>query len=551
MSYLALRSPSLGSKPLLFLAFSLTAALPAAGQLRHTPGLTSARFLERTGPTTVKTFAADSVAMTTRLPDPLGPANSDFTGLPNEYYDVFYSTVDGVFDLDGDYITIECRFDAEAGGGNIDEVYLDFADGSHLCACAVTESTYLGTNFIPGSAANAADCDEATTSTMGHTANPGERLSITVDHFCCVAPPPQMIAWWPLDETTGTTAAELISGLDGVHQGTTAPEPVEGMVESGLYFDNSSPNSGTSWVAAPGGIDPDLGTQDFSIDAWVFLDAGQCQSSLVSKGASYFSQDEDPAEVGFEWGVIDGYAYLLLSNDTTSFHFSSAPNIAGTLQWHHLAVTVGRNATTPPALQDVIFYLDGVAYPDGLQTAPLTASLTTAEPLYLSRFGGQTEYLNPLEAGLDEVEIFDRALTPEEVRALYEARWAGKCKVQLYVPDVTFCREDPVGTMAKVKVTVVNDTLTEQCYELSCIPLPVGPGCSAAGPTVFDIPTLGYCIPARDQLTTTLEVGCPPGLGSACFRVIATSPNGESWSQKVRVTRRPCDATTFEFSQHP
>ena len=51
----------------------------------------------------------------------------------------------------------------------------------------------------------------------------------------CVTPPSEMVGWWPLDETSGTTAADIVGGNDGTHVG--GPVPVAGKVDGGLSFD--------------------------------------------------------------------------------------------------------------------------------------------------------------------------------------------------------------------------------------------------------------------------------------------------------------------------
>jgi hypothetical protein len=51
----------------------------------------------------------------------------------------------------------------------------------------------------------------------------------------CMQPPSGMIAWWPLDETTGTRAREIIGNNTGTHVG--GPVPATGAVDGALRFD--------------------------------------------------------------------------------------------------------------------------------------------------------------------------------------------------------------------------------------------------------------------------------------------------------------------------
>jgi len=52
----------------------------------------------------------------------------------------------------------------------------------------------------------------------------------------CVPPPAGMTAWWPLDETSGTTANDL-AGVPNNGTHVNGPTPVPGMVAGALRFD--------------------------------------------------------------------------------------------------------------------------------------------------------------------------------------------------------------------------------------------------------------------------------------------------------------------------
>jgi len=154
--------------------------------LRLTPNLVSIRFVEVTGSPVSHTFGANSAQLLNQLPGVLSSVNDDFNGLSTEYYDVFYSTASGTPDANGEYVSIECTFDNNSGGGglNISEAYLVFADTHESCACAVASAVYIGSNAVAGSAGFAADCVAATLSTMGNTVGTTARMRITLDYAC-------------------------------------------------------------------------------------------------------------------------------------------------------------------------------------------------------------------------------------------------------------------------------------------------------------------------------------------------------------------------------
>ena len=93
------------------------------------------------------------------------------------------------------------------------------------------------------------------------------------------------------------------------------------------------------------------------------------------------------------------------------------------LNWHHVAV-VARNGDV-----DATFYVDGVQQPVTLRQGAGTLNLyPSTEPL---RIGAQVDpvsgwfyYSNAL---IDELSLYNRALTAAEIQAIYNAGSAGKC----------------------------------------------------------------------------------------------------------------------------
>lgn len=148
------------------------------------PGLVSITFYESTSGVMQFTFAVDGPELNTLLPDPLGPQNRDIQGTSVEFYDVYYSDVDGVFDPKGSYLTIAGSFGATlpAGGGlNLAEISLNFDNNELEFGSYLASFVGLGDNYVPGSEVNAIDNDLDTHTTMGNTVNtPDQRLRLTL-----------------------------------------------------------------------------------------------------------------------------------------------------------------------------------------------------------------------------------------------------------------------------------------------------------------------------------------------------------------------------------
>ncbi|MBZ0270330.1 LamG domain-containing protein, partial [bacterium] len=228
----------------------------------------------------------------------------------------------------------------------------------------------------------------------------------------CAPPPSGAIAWWTFDETAGDQALDQLGGLPGTHVGDVAP--AAGIVRGSLDFDGSG-----DYVSVP---DDDMWTLagDFTIEFWAMLD--NPGGSLGHPGDIFIGSDE-----GFgtrnKWFFALGQGLLNfhINGPGVGSHFLvQTPFAPAQGQWYHLAVTRHGSLYT--------VYVDGVS--SGSQISGATIPNANA-PLTI----GQAEQIGFLDGRLDELSVYDRALQPEELSAIYLAGAAGKC-VEVHVfPD--------------------------------------------------------------------------------------------------------------------
>jgi hypothetical protein len=238
----------------------------------------------------------------------------------------------------------------------------------------------------------------------------------------CVQPPSGMVAWWPLDETSGTTAAD-IAGFPNNGTHVNGPTPVSGKVAGALRFDGVNDH-----VRVPNHAELNVGTGNFTLDAWVRTGSSGL-IVLVDKRSG-------PTPQGYSLFLVNGRLGFQMANGVGSSVCAAtptpgracvnyvapptSPNVADG-QWHHVAAVVDRaNATS-----GVRLYVDGVQVFAG---SPLTGNLDNTSDLYL---GMRTPAQNGggfLPGDLDEVELIKRALTQQEIQAIFNAGSAGKCK---------------------------------------------------------------------------------------------------------------------------
>ncbi|MDD5264073.1 MAG: LamG domain-containing protein, partial [Candidatus Bipolaricaulis sp.] len=237
----------------------------------------------------------------------------------------------------------------------------------------------------------------------------------------CVTAPPGMVAWWPLDEVLGTVVHDIVGGLDGTAMpGTIGALAGTGPVTSAAWGPPTFPVGvvGNSLfffldrrVEVQSSVALNPGTGDFAIDAWVIFAASSNGQGLtiVRKGTTsgqtyrFVIDDVSSPQLSFK---LEG------SNGVSSL---GAPILPG--MWHHVAVTLERAGGG----QTVTLYIDGAAA--NAASGADVGMIVNTEPLLI---GGDGVLAG--EIALDEVEIFDRALDPQEVQEIFSAGSAGKCR---------------------------------------------------------------------------------------------------------------------------
>lgn len=239
----------------------------------------------------------------------------------------------------------------------------------------------------------------------------------------CTPPPANMAAWWPLDETSGQIAVDIAGTVfnDGAHQ--QGPMPAAGMVAGALCFDGVNDH-----VEVPDEAELDVDLGNFTIDAWIKTTATAGIRTIVDK------RDSSPQIHGYAFFLFNGQLAFQMAVGTgssscsnspadgcTNF-FALGPNVANG-QWNHVAVTVERNN---PA--GGIFYVNGspvaATFNPMLRPQSLGNSANVRIGLRAQAGGGAALF----DGCLDEIEIFKRVLSPAEIRELYAAGSAGKCK---------------------------------------------------------------------------------------------------------------------------
>jgi len=227
--------------------------------------------------------------------------------------------------------------------------------------------------------------------------------------------PSGLVAYWPLDSASGPVADQSDSGTthDGAINGD--PQPITGITgSSALDFDG-----GGDEIAVP--MDDDLRPGSGGISYAFWFKAFQPFDDL-DDGDKWFGatgtdgDNNDTPFVRFDHTFRD-----------LSFDINGGQGGAGTVgagagdafedgDWHHVVGTYDGAD-------------DQRVFVDGEQKDQETAShgdVTPTSPLYMGSCAGDSTS----DIELDEVMVFDRALSPSEVQTLYDAGSSGSVSDQ-------------------------------------------------------------------------------------------------------------------------
>lgn len=270
--------------------------------------------------------------------------------------------------------------------------------------------TPLGAQFAMDHIFVAKYCPVCTTKTLG-----------------CIAAPANLVLWLPFDESGGTLSENLGSPAN---PGTQVNGP---SVVTGAYVDNSLNFTGTQYVTVPDYPGIDFNGGDFTIDAWVSRAVGAPNAPpcvIVQK------QLTSSPNVGYCLSLASGQLNLTLTSSSASITLTdTAHTILADGTWHFVAVSVSQSAGL------VNFYVDGAT--------PTTMTLSTTYNLNNNnqlRVGAQeVAGYGPWYGDLDEVEIFNRALSGAELQGIFGAGTAGKCKPASYLTEVVMRALSPTS----------------------------------------------------------------------------------------------------------
>ncbi len=224
------------------------------------------------------------------------------------------------------------------------------------------------------------------------------RLSVAESKKIALDKDPNLVGWWKFDETAGRTAAD------------SSPHNRKGVLKGGLSFDRNSaegkigkalklsgkPNHYVKIVNYKG----ITGTKPRTITAWIKTE--EDKGEIIAWGADDFGKMWFYRHRRGRVGVTPSGGYLYM-NDKTDDN-----------KWHHLAVVV-QEAELPNLHDDVKLYKDG-------KPAEIhDVGLLDLWPVDTGK-GIDVRIGRKFIGLLDDVRIYDRALSDDEVMAIFQLK---------------------------------------------------------------------------------------------------------------------------------
>jgi large repetitive protein len=218
-----------------------------------------------------------------------------------------------------------------------------------------------------------------------------------------------LIGHWSFNEGTSTKAADFSgNGNIGTLSGMASPPTASsgwgpGRLGKGLIFD------GTNDYVDVGSVPSTNGLSQFTISGWVKRTPG-----VPTLGGMFIKQTNTSNWLGLQFAAT-AQLNMIVSNGGLAFGTYNASPVTAFDGWHHFA-TVFDGTQTGNAGR-LKFYLDGVEKSLSFTgTIPATTPTITA-----SGYLGHDQQNNTfLKASMDEVRIYNRALSAAEVQTLYE-----------------------------------------------------------------------------------------------------------------------------------
>jgi len=264
------------------------------------------------------------------------------------------------------------------------------------------------------------------------------------------------MSYWRLDETGGTMAFDCVGGRNGIFTNALLGQPGDNLVDVHYSARFGYLATSNSYV---GGIPIDFGStsnQSLTVETWVKGGVPGTDAGLVTKGTGS-SGEQFNLDCG---GTGHAFRFFVRKDDGTAALASGT--VLPNNQWQHVVGVLNR------AGGFVAVYVNGVSNATGaFPTNTYRGLLRSTNPMTIgARQSGTAAYNNQFAGYLQDVAVYDYALSPAQILTHYQAA-SNRAPVftvnpitkpnanagQIYAAAINLAASDPNGdvlTYAKV-----------------------------------------------------------------------------------------------------
>lgn len=331
----------------------------------------------------------------------------------------------GLIAIPGTNTTVKLNWNPSSGATNYNIKYSTVSGPPYLLAGTTTGTVFTNTGLYNGTmyyfTVSAVGVNGETTNATEVAAMPGSYKGWALSW--------NPVAWWPLNESGGTTAYELVQGSNGVHSGTFSTSGAAG-AGFGSPHRAMAYNGSTSYTQIPLLI----GRTNFTIVFWVMTTTTGGSGQWYG-GKGLVDGEVSGAANDFGISLVGGNVAFGIGNSDTTI--TSTRTINNGL-WHQVAATWDSGSGA------MAIYIDGTL--DKTGTGP-TAPRTAPPSLRIASIQTANNYF---AGSISDVFMYNQVLGSSQVSTLYSAasglfysvpisnswngatlvlRWPGICKL--------------------------------------------------------------------------------------------------------------------------
>ncbi len=235
--------------------------------------------------------------------------------------------------------------------------------------------------------------------------------------------PVDMISYWKLDETSGTTYTDFYGGNDGSASPSPPSPSVDAVVGGAQDFNGTS-----NYITAPDNDSFDWSaTSSFSIECW-------CRFTTIG-GQNKVMVGRDQSGGNPHWWLgarsSDGFPIFYLLDSSSSGDFCLGSAAINNDAWHHLV------AVRDESVDMIRLYVDGVKVDSTFFDYGAGFGASTQLDIGYMAYNYSPQYY--YDGLLDEVALYDRALNEAEIALHYSngLLGIGYCSADSTAPAIT------------------------------------------------------------------------------------------------------------------